>query len=61
MPSTRDICTLSPEELDLVAGGTSLTPEQLAHGRAIVKGTDGSPPEESASFLGKFIMGLIKL
>lgn len=61
MPTKSQICTLSFQETDLVAGGVSLTPEQLAHGRAIIKGTDGSSPEDSASFLGKFIQGLIKL
>jgi hypothetical protein len=61
MPTKSEICTLSLQEIDLVAGGTSLSPEQLARGRATIKGTDGSSPEESASFLGKFIRGLIKL
>jgi hypothetical protein len=61
MPTMSEIRTLSLQEIDLAAGGVSLSPEQLAHGRAIIKGTDGSSPEESASFLGKFIWGLIKL
>lgn len=61
MPTKSEICTLSLQEIDLVAGGTSLSPEQLARGRATIKGTDGSSPEESTSFLGKFIRGLIKL
>jgi hypothetical protein len=61
MPTMSEIRTLSLQEIDLAAGGASLSPEQLAHGRAIIKGTDGSSPEDSASFLGKFIRGLIKL
>ena len=61
MPTKSKIRTLILQEIDLVAGGTSLSPGQLARGRATIKGTDGSSPEESASFLGKFIRGLIKL
>jgi hypothetical protein len=61
MPTKSEIRTPSVQELDFVVGGTSLTPGQLARGRAIIKGADGSTPEESASFLGKFIRGLIKL
>lgn len=61
MPTKSEFRPLSLQEIDIVAGGASLSPEQLAHGRAIIKGTDGSSPDESASFLGKFIRGLIKL
>jgi hypothetical protein len=53
--------TLTPEQVELVAGGTSLSPEQLARGRATIKGTNGTPPEDAAAFLGKFIMGLVRL
>ena len=60
---TRDsqIKMLTTEQIELVSGGTSLSPEQLARGRATIKGTNGTPPEDAASFLGKFIMGLVRL
>ena len=60
---TRDtqMKMLTPEHIELVAGGTSLSPEQLARGRATIKGTNGTPPGDAAAFLGKFIMGLVRL
>jgi hypothetical protein len=61
MQRNAEMGALTPEQIELVAGGTSLSPEQLAKGRATIKGTNGTPPEDAAGFLGKFIMGLVRL
>ena len=61
MKRDTGIAALTSEQIECVAGGTSLSPEQLARGRATIKGTNGTPPEDAASFLGKFIMGLVRL
>lgn len=61
MQPDTEMIALTPEQVDCVAGGTSLSPEQLARGRATIKGTNGTSPEDAAGFLGKFIMGLVRL
>ena len=61
MTRNSEMKMLTPEQIELVAGGTSLSPEQLARGRATIKGTNGTSPEDAAAFLGKFIMGLVRL
>ena len=61
MQRATGMTALTPEQIERVAGGTSLSPEQLARGRATIKGTNGTPPGDAAAFLGKFIMGLVRL
>ena len=55
------ITALTSEQIELVAGGTSISPESLARARATIKGKDGTPPSGSAEFLWKALNGLIRL
>ena len=45
MTRNSEMKMLTPEQIELVAGGTSLSPEQLARGRATIKGTNGTSPK----------------
>jgi hypothetical protein len=62
-PMKRDteIKALTPQQIECVAGGTSISPESLAKARATIKGRDGTSPEGAAAFLWKALNGLVRL
>jgi len=61
MKRDTKVKALTLEEIERVAGGTSISPESLAKARATIKGRDGTSPEGSASFLWKALNGLVRL
>ena len=52
---------LAPEDIQLVAGGSSISPESLQRARATIRGKDGTTPENAAEFLWKALNGLLRL
>jgi hypothetical protein len=52
---------LTPEEIGLVAGGSSIPPGRLAQARATITGRDGTSPESAAKFLSDVLNGLLRL
>jgi hypothetical protein len=61
MKRDTEMQALTPAEIGLVAGGTSISPESLAKARATIKGRDGTTPEKAAEFLFKVLNGLVRL
>ena len=61
MKRDTEIKALTAQQIECVAGGTSISPGSLAKARATIKGRDGTSPEGSASFLWKALNGLVRL